>query len=130
MVPTLSHEPLYRSTQTHARNFWKSANIISVREWSLLTKHAYVLLCIADDPRARLRDIASALDITERTAHAIVSDLVENGYVVKKRDGRRNRYHIEHRLPLRSPGGREHTLGELLAVLTVPGKKRPTHRPV
>jgi DNA-binding IclR family transcriptional regulator len=90
--------------------------------WSLFTKHAYVLLFIAHDPGARLRDIATALDITERTAHAIVADLVHDGYVVKKREGRRNRYRIEHRRTLRTPIGRKHSLGELLAVLTVSGQ--------
>ena len=91
-------------------------------QWSLLTKHAYVLLCIAHDPDVRLRDIAAALDITERTAHGIVADLVDHGYMVKKRAGRRNRYQIVHRLTLRHPIGREHSLGELLAVLTHPEK--------
>lgn len=93
-----------------------------MRQWSLLSKHAHVLLCIAHDPGARLRDIANALDITERTAHAIVADLVDDGYMVKVRDGRRNRYQIDHQLTLRHPLGREHSLGELLAVLTATGR--------
>lgn len=89
-----------------------------MRQLSLLTKHAHVLLCIAHDPGARLRDIARALDITERTAHAIVADLVDDGFMVKTKEGRRNRYKIDERLTLRNPIGREHSLGELLAVLT------------
>jgi DNA-binding MarR family transcriptional regulator len=60
--------------------------------WSFLTNHARVLLCIAHDPGARLRDLAASLGITERSAHAIVADLAEAGYVVKQKDGRRNRY--------------------------------------
>jgi hypothetical protein len=83
-------------------------------EWSFLTNHGRVLLCIAHDPGTRLRDIATALDITERTAHGIVMDLTAVGYVVKQRDGRRNRYQIQEHLPLPDPIGRERTIGEVL----------------
>ena len=69
-------------------------------EWGFLTNHGRVLLCIAQDPGVRLRDIASALEITERSAFGIVADLAAAGYVVKERDGRRNRYAIQHDLPL------------------------------
>ena len=86
-------------------------------DWSFLTNHARVLLCIAHDPGARLRDIAASLDITERSAHGIISDLVDAGYVVKQRDGRRNRYRIEANLPLREPASREPAIGDVLAVL-------------
>ena len=58
--------------------------------WSFLTNHARALLCIAADPGVRLRDIATTVGITERRAHAIVTDLVDAGYVVKDRNGRRN----------------------------------------
>jgi MarR family len=88
-----------------------------VTEWSFLTNHARVLLCIAHDPGARLRDISASLGITERTAHGIITDLAEAGYVVKQKDGRRNRYRIEADLPLREPGSREPAIGEVLAVL-------------
>lgn len=86
--------------------------------WTFLTQHARVLLWVADDPGVRLRDIAARLDITERTAFGIITDLVEAGYVVKEKDGRRNRYHIQAHLPLPEPVGRERTIGEVLAVLT------------
>jgi hypothetical protein len=82
--------------------------------WSFLTNHATALLCIAADPGARLRDIATTVGVTERRAHAIVADLVDAGYVVKARDGRRNRYEIRTDLPLRDPVNRERTIGELL----------------
>ena len=86
-------------------------------EWSFLTNHARVLLYIARDPGIRLREIAAALGVTERTAYGIVTDLTASGYIVKERDGRRNRYHIEHRLPLREPTARERTVGEVLRLL-------------
>jgi predicted transcriptional regulator len=88
-----------------------------VTQWSFLTNHARALLCIARDPGVRLRDIADALGITERSAYAIVSDLAIAGYVVKEKDGRRNRYQIQGHLPLREPVGRERTIGEVLNVL-------------
>jgi len=70
-------------------------------EWSFLTNHARVLLCIARDPGIRLRDIAATLGITERTAFGVVADLTEAGYVIKERDGRRNRYEVHLDRPLR-----------------------------
>lgn len=86
-------------------------------EWSFLTNHARVLMCIAHDPGVRLRDIATTLGITERSAYGIVTDLADDGYVVKERDGRRNRYHIQAHLPLRETISRERTIGEVLDVL-------------
>ena len=86
-------------------------------DWGFLTNHARVLLCIAHDPGARLRDIAASLGITERSAHGIITDLAEAGYVVKQKDGRRNRYQIQAHLPLPEPGTREPAVGEVLAVL-------------
>ena len=90
----------------------------SMETWSFLTNHARVLLRIAQDPGARLRDIAATLGITERSAYGIVTDLTRAGYVVKEKDGRRNRYQIQAHLPLPDPAGRERTIGEVLALLT------------
>lgn len=63
--------------------------------WSFLTPHARVLLIIAGEPDIRLRDIATALGVTERRVHAIVTDLADGGYVTRQRIGRRNRYEIQ-----------------------------------
>jgi len=92
-----------------------------VTSWSFLTNHARVLLCVAHDPGARLRDIAASLDITERSAFGIITDLVEAGYVVKEKDGRRNRYHVQAHLPLPEPASQERTIGEVLALLAGAG---------
>jgi len=89
-----------------------------VASWTFLTAHARVLLCVANDPGVRLRDIAASLDITERTAFGIITDLAEAGYVVKEKDGRRNRYHIQAHLPLPEPTARDRTVGEVLALLS------------
>jgi len=88
-----------------------------VANWTFLTNHARVLLCIAHDPGVRLRDIAASLGITERSAYGIVTDLTTVGYVVKQKDGRRNRYQIQAHLPLPEPTRRERTVGEVLALL-------------
>ena len=85
--------------------------------WDFLTNHAHVLTCVADDPGIRLRDIAAAVGITERAAHRIVSELVDDGYVVREREGRRNRYQVVPELPLRHPLVQEREVGDLLEVL-------------
>ena len=90
---------------------------MTTTSWTFLTNHARVLVCIAHDPGVRLRDIAARLDITERSAYGIVADLVRAGYIVKQRDGRRNRYQIQEHLPLPEPTSREWTVGEILALL-------------
>jgi hypothetical protein len=71
----------------------------AMASWSFLTNHARTLLCIAHDPGVRFRDIAVEVDITERSAHGIVDDLVDAGYLVKQKTGRRNRYRIQAHLP-------------------------------
>jgi hypothetical protein len=101
-----------------------------MEEWSFLTKHARALICIARDPASRLRDIAAQLDITERSAFGIVNDLATAGYVVKGKDGRRNRYDIQGHLPLRDAVGRERTIGELLQVVAYPPSQPSGRRPV
>jgi DNA-binding IclR family transcriptional regulator len=88
-----------------------------VPRWSFLTNHGQVLLYIARDPEARLIDIAAALGITERSAFAIVNDLASAGYVVKKKDGRRNRYEVQSHLLVPGPGIRSTTVAQLLALL-------------
>lgn len=87
------------------------------RTWSFLTNHAQVLLCIAQDPAIRLRDIGDTVGITERAAHRIVSELARAGYISREREGRRNRYTIQFHLPLPDPLARGQRVGDLLAVL-------------
>jgi DNA-binding transcriptional ArsR family regulator len=86
-------------------------------EWDFLTNHAHVLTCVAHDPGIRLRDIAAAVGITERAAHRILSELVDEGYVLRERKGRRNRYQVVPDLPLRHPLVQGREVGDLLKVL-------------
>src|SRR5919108_3921791 len=98
----------------------KSSSNNDYHRWRFMTNHAHVLESIARDPASRLRDIARAVGITERTAAQIVNDLVDAGYLTKIRDGRRNRYEVHEELPLRHPQHRHHTVGELIRFLKVP----------
>ncbi|MGB3764541.1 MAG: AsnC family transcriptional regulator [Ornithinimicrobium sp.] len=90
-------------------------------EWSFLTNHARALLCIAHDPGVRLIDIAVAVGISERRAYAIVNDLAGDGYVVKVKDGRRNRYEVQTDLALPGTVVRSATVGDVLTVLVGEG---------
>lgn len=85
--------------------------------WGFLTNHAQALLCIARDPGVRLREIATTLGITERAAFGIVTDLVDAGYVLKRKDGRRNRYRIQGDQPLPEALLRQRTVGQLITLL-------------
>jgi DNA-binding Lrp family transcriptional regulator len=85
--------------------------------FSFLTNHGLVLLCIAHDPRARIRDIAASVGITERAAQRIVADLAGSGYVERVREGRRNVYTVNNDLRVALPTQRDVDLSALLGVL-------------
>jgi hypothetical protein len=105
----------------------KGASKTEPSGWDFLTNHAHVLLCVAKDPGIRLRDIAAAVGITERGAHKILTELVDEGYVLRERHGRRNRYTVRPELPLRHPLVHDREVGDLLKVLLRaerPGRKR------
>jgi DNA-binding transcriptional ArsR family regulator len=91
----------------------------------LLTNHGHVLACIAADPDARLREIAETVEITERTAGQIVSDLEQAGYLTKSRVGRRNRYHIDGETKIRAPRLPALTVGQLLGLLLQALEQQP-----
>lgn len=86
--------------------------------WTFLSNHGHVLVCIHQDPDARIRDIAEQVGITERAAQGLVSDLVEEGYLVKERVGRRNRYAVVADAPLRHALEDDHTIGDLLRLVS------------
>lgn len=94
--------------------------------WTFLSNHGRALLCIARDPEIRLRDIAGALGITERRAYDIVNDLAEGEYVIKERDGRRNRYQVQDHLPLPEDPEHEQAIGEVLRLLARKNAVRPS----
>ena len=90
--------------------------------WTLLSNHAHVLLCLARDPSARLRDIAAQVGITERGVFGVITDLEEGGLIRRHREGRRNRYEIDTSAHLRHHLEASHTVGELLAPLLEPAE--------
>jgi DNA-binding IclR family transcriptional regulator len=90
-----------------------------VAEWTFLTNHSHVLVCLADDPDLRIRDIAERVGITERATQRLLTELTDSGYLEKSRDGRRNRYRVVTSRPLRHPLERAHTVGELLRAVGV-----------
>ncbi len=94
--------------------------------WSFLTNHGLVLLCIARDPRMRLRDIADRVHITERAAHRIVTDLESAGYLTRHREGSRNHYEVHEELSFRLPTLEDLPVGELLKVLLEKPRRAPS----
>jgi DNA-binding MarR family transcriptional regulator len=86
-------------------------------QWTFLSNHAQVLLCIAHDSSIRLRDIGERVEITERAAHRIVDELVEAGYLTRERRGRRSHYTIVDHLPLPDRLVREQRVADLLRLL-------------
>jgi DNA-binding IclR family transcriptional regulator len=88
-------------------------------QWTFLTNHARLLLCVAECPDIRIRELAEAVGITERAAFLIISDLEDAGYIERERVGRRNRYTVHPHQQMRHPLEREHTIGDLLESLRV-----------
>lgn len=89
-----------------------------------LTNHGHVFLTIAKDPEVRVRDIADIVGITERSAHSIIQDLADEGYVSVVKEGRRNVYEIHPELPFRHPQLRDHDVGEIVKLLAKDKAKR------
>jgi DNA-binding MarR family transcriptional regulator len=87
------------------------------RAWTFVTNHAAVLLCVASDPKIRTRDIADRVGITERAAQRIVADLVEEGYVTRRRVGRRNVYEVQPARLMRHRLARHRQVGAFLELM-------------
>src|SRR4051812_11115654 len=97
-------------------------------EWALLTNHGRALVCLAQDPDIRLRDLADRLDVTERAAQRIVTELCEDGLVTKQRRGRRNTYLLVADRAIAEPGMPARTVGELTAFAAGSGNGRVERR--
>lgn len=91
-------------------------------DWTFLSNHAHVLLCIAQEPEVRLRDVAGRVGITERAVQRIVADLEEGGYLSRVREGRRNRYELHPDRPLRHPIESHCEVRVLLDLILGPGE--------
>jgi DNA-binding MarR family transcriptional regulator len=88
------------------------------RNWTFLTNHAQVLLCLAETPDIRLRDVAERVGITERATQRILAELVEAGYVKTERIGRRNRYTVDRQHAMRHSAQLGYDIGTLLEALS------------
>lgn len=97
-------------------------------DWTFLTNHAHVMLCLYRDPSLRLIDVAQAVGITERATQRIVAELEAEGYLSRHRTGRRNTYTLNLDRPLRHQLESVHRVDELLQALspTVPAEGRST----
>ena len=84
--------------------------------WTVFSNHGHVLIFVATNPQARIRDIAAAVGITERRAQAIVSELVEVGFLSVTKNGRRNTYSVHPEARLRHPAESQHTIGEVISL--------------
>ena len=92
--------------------------------WKFLTNHALVLCLIAQQPRITARELSSTIGITEKATRNIINDLESDGYVTKKREGRRIRYRVDTDLPLRSETQQDKAIGDLLEILGWKRRKR------
>ena len=98
--------------------------------WTLLTGHGHVLVEIARNPEARIRDISAAVELTERTVQAIVADLEAAGYITRSRTGRRTQYTVWHDSQFRHPAQEGLRVGPFLALLAAADEEgRTTPRP-
>ena len=98
-------------------------NDVTSAPWTFLTNHSHVLICLARDPELRLRDIADLVGISDRAVFTIIGDLEAAGFVERRKVGRRNRYEVHPRKPMRHAVESGHTVDELLDVMvptTVP----------
>ncbi|HEU4912358.1 MAG TPA: winged helix-turn-helix domain-containing protein [Actinomycetes bacterium] len=93
-------------------------------DWTFLSNHGHVLVCLAKDPNARMRDVAAAVGVTERAVQQIVRDLVDGGYVEKTKAGRRNRYQVVRSAHFRHPLENNVSLGAFVRLVTA----RPNRR--
>jgi len=89
-------------------------------DWTLLTTHARVLVEIARDPEVRMRDLAAACDMTERSIQGIVADLESAGFLSHTRVGRRNRYTVHTDQTFRHHTHADYEVGPLLELFTTP----------
>ena len=85
--------------------------------WTFLTNHAHVLICIVEDPNARIRDLAERVGITERGVQRIITELEEEGFLTHAREGRRNVYRVRANQPLRHPVERHRSVAALLELI-------------
>ncbi|MGZ5390884.1 MAG: helix-turn-helix transcriptional regulator [Mycobacterium sp.] len=110
--------PRKRATATRSAPAPNNVADVGSRGWTFLTNHAHVLLCLAGGKSLTARELSMRIGITERSVQAILADLVEDGYLTKSKEGRRNIYAVNPHGRLRHPLESAHTVGDLIGALT------------
>ena len=87
------------------------------KQWTFLTNHSHVLLCLVNNPSIKMKEIAKKVDITERAVQNIISDLRKEGYITRERKGRRNKYQINENMHLKHPIEEHKTLADLIKLI-------------
>jgi len=91
---------------------------MSATGWTFLSNHGHVLIYLAQDPQARIRDIAKSVGITERRTQGIITDLEAAGYIEVERVGRRNTYTVKKNLRFRHPAESHRSIGSLIKIFS------------
>jgi DNA-binding IclR family transcriptional regulator len=94
-----------------------SSSIEEIPEWTFLSNHAHVLICISQQPDIRLSEVADLVGIRERSVHRIVHELSESGYISVSKVGRNNIYEVHLDLPLRHPLEATHSIRAIISPL-------------
>jgi hypothetical protein len=90
--------------------------------WTFLTNHAHVIILLSKQPDLILREVATQIGITERAVQRIIADLEDDGFLLREKVGRQNRYRVVHELPLRHPIESHRRIGDLVALVLAPDK--------
>jgi len=95
----------------------KQEGSVEAKDWTFLSNHGHVLLCLAQEPELLMREVAERVRISERAVQRIVADLEGAGYLEREKDGRRNRYRVQRRKRLRHPIEAHNKVSELLKLV-------------
>ncbi len=99
-------------------------SIVKETDWTFFSNYAHVLVCLAENPEARLREVADRVGITERSAQRLITHLDEAGILTRVKHGRRNSYMIDTNVHLRHPIEEHCTVGQLLNLILSPAGLR------
>ena len=79
--------------------------------------HGVVLFFIASSPDVTIREMSTALGLTERRISQVIRDLSDSEYITVKRVGRRNAYAVNPEANFRHPTLSHIKLGSFMNLL-------------
>ncbi len=109
---------MYQSTDIRSLMSSKSQEPNRNSQWTFLTNHFHIIVCLSRDPSSRIRDLSDEVGITQRAVQRILAELVEDQVLSVTKDGRRNIYTIDRDKQLRHALEARHTIGDLLQILS------------